>query len=54
MKNQSNVVFVTIDGGENLPPVLGLARCLAEAGHQIWVLTELCMEDVSPVLDGLL
>jgi MGT family glycosyltransferase len=46
MKNQSNVLFITIDGGGNLPPVLGLAKRLAKAGHIIWVLSEPCMEEL--------
>jgi len=46
MKKQANILFVTIDGGGNLPPVLGLARRLTEKGHRVWVLSEPCMEEV--------
>ncbi len=46
MKKQANVLFVTIDGGGNLPPVLGLARRLSERGYRVWVLSEPCLEEV--------
>jgi MGT family glycosyltransferase len=46
MKKQEKVLFVTIDGGGNLPPVLGLAQDLAENGYMISVLSEPCMEDL--------
>lgn len=46
MKKQANILFVTIDGGGNLPPVLGLARDMAVKGYQISVLSEPCMEEV--------
>lgn len=46
MKNQASVLFVTIDGGGNLPPVLGLARRLSDRGHRVSVLSEPCMEEV--------
>ena len=38
-------MMVTIEGGGNLPPVLGLARRLVEKGHLVRVLTEPCLED---------
>ncbi|CAN5479636.1 glycosyltransferase [soil metagenome] len=44
MKKELNFLFVTIDGGGNIPPVLGLARRLSEKGHKISVLTEPCLE----------
>jgi MGT family glycosyltransferase len=37
-------LFVTIDGGGNIPPVLGLAKRLKEKGHKVSVLTEPCLE----------
>lgn len=46
MKKQANVLFVTIDGGGNLPPVLGLARRLTDRGYRVSVLSEPCMEEV--------
>lgn len=46
MKNQANVLFVTIDGGGNLPPVFGLARDLSKSGYRVSVLSEPCMEGV--------
>lgn len=46
MKKQANVLFVTIDGGGNLPPVLGLAKDLADSGYQVSVLSEPCMEEL--------
>ncbi len=46
MKKQASLLFVTIDGGGNLPPVLGLARRLSERGHRVSVLSEPCMEEV--------
>lgn len=44
MKKELNFLFVTIDGGGNIPPVLGLARRLAERGHKVSVLTEPCLK----------
>ena len=46
MKKRENVLFVTIDGGGNLPPVLGLAQDLSESGFRVSVLSEPCMEDL--------
>jgi MGT family glycosyltransferase len=46
MKSKANVLLVTIDGGGNLPPVLGIAKELSKAGRRISVLSEPCMEDV--------
>lgn len=46
MKKGSNVLFVTIDGGGNLPPVLGLAKDLTERGFRVSVLSEPCLEKV--------
>jgi UDP:flavonoid glycosyltransferase YjiC (YdhE family) len=36
-------LFVTWEGGGNVPPVLGLARRLAARGHDVRVLTEPCL-----------
>lgn len=36
-------LFVTLEGGGNVPPVLGLARRLAARGHDVRVLTEPCL-----------
>jgi UDP:flavonoid glycosyltransferase YjiC (YdhE family) len=36
-------LFVTWEGGGNVPPVLGLARRLAERGHDVRVLAEPCL-----------
>lgn len=38
-------LFVTWDGGGNVPPVLGVARRLAERGHLVHVLTEPLLEE---------
>ncbi|WP_373495643.1 glycosyltransferase [Aquiflexum sp.] len=45
MDNPKNYLFVTIDGGGNIPPVIGLAKRLADNGHKVNVLTEPCMKD---------
>lgn len=36
-------LFVTFEGGGNVPPVLGAARRLAARGHHVRVLTEPCL-----------
>jgi len=36
-------LFVTVEAGGNVPPVLGLARRLAARGHRVRVLTEPCL-----------
>lgn len=36
-------LFVTFEGGGNVPPVLGTARRLAARGHDVRVLTEPCL-----------
>lgn len=46
MEKRANVLFVTIDGGGNLPPVLGLAKEMSESGYRVSVLSEPCMEEV--------
>ena len=40
---QKSYLFVTIDGGGNIPPVLGLARRLAQRGHRVRQLSEPCL-----------
>lgn len=46
MKKRENILFVTIDGGGNLPPVLGLAREFYERGYRVSVLSEPCLEEL--------
>lgn len=46
MRPLQSFLFVTIDGGGNIPPVLGLARRLAERGHTVRVLTEPCLQEL--------
>lgn len=43
MNKPKNYLFVTVDGGGNIPPVLGLATRLVEKGHNVKVLTEPCL-----------
>jgi UDP:flavonoid glycosyltransferase YjiC (YdhE family) len=38
-------LFVTWEGGGNVPPVLGVARRLAQRGHAVRILTEPCLAD---------
>jgi MGT family glycosyltransferase len=45
MTHGKRYLFVTIEGGGNVPPVLGAARQLIERGHQVRVLTEPCLKD---------
>jgi len=45
MNNSRSYLFVTWDGGGNVPPVLGIARRLVERGHDVRVLTEPCLGD---------
>jgi MGT family glycosyltransferase len=40
-----NYLFITIDGGGNLPPVFGIANLLADRGHKIRILSEPSMEE---------
>ncbi|HYH81204.1 MAG TPA: glycosyltransferase [Longimicrobium sp.] len=46
MQAQRAYLFVTFEGGGNVPPVLGLARRLAARGHDVRVLTEPCLRAV--------
>ncbi len=45
MKQKSNFLFLTIDGGGNIPPVLGLATRLQDKGHTVHVLSEPCLKN---------
>lgn len=38
-------LFVTWEGGGNVPPVLGTARRLTDRGHLVTVLTEPCLRE---------
>lgn len=42
---QRSYLFVTWEGGGNVPPVLGVARRLVGRGHTVWVLTEPCLAE---------
>lgn len=41
-----NILFVMIDGGGNVPPMLGLMKQFKNKGHNIYVLSEPCLEEV--------
>lgn len=43
MPTPRSYLFVTFEGGGNVPPVLGVARRLAARGHRVRVLTEPCL-----------
>ena len=43
MPSPRSYLFVTFEGGGNVPPVLGVARRLAARGHGVRVLAEPCM-----------
>lgn len=43
MTDTKRYLFVTIEGGGNVPPVLGAARALVARGHHVRVLTEPCL-----------
>jgi len=45
MEGMKSFLFVTWEGGGNVPPVLGLARRLHERGHNIRILTEPCLKE---------
>jgi MGT family glycosyltransferase len=45
MEKMKSFLFVTWEGGGNIPPVLGLARRLQERGHIVRVLTEPCLKE---------
>jgi UDP:flavonoid glycosyltransferase YjiC (YdhE family) len=46
MKPTRSFLFVTFEGGGNVPPVLGLARRMAARGHRVRVLAEPCLRGV--------
>ncbi|HEX7182350.1 MAG TPA: glycosyltransferase [Thermoanaerobaculia bacterium] len=45
MEASRSYLFVTWEGGGNVPPVLGLARRLVGRGHAVRVLTEPCLRE---------
>jgi MGT family glycosyltransferase len=45
MQPARSYLFVTLEGGGNVPPVLGLARRLVDRGHAVQVLTEPCLAE---------
>jgi len=45
MKPKRSFLFVTWEGGGNVPPVLGLASRLVKRGHRVRVLTEPCLKE---------
>ncbi len=45
MQNSRSYLFVTWEGGGNVPPVLGIARRMVEHGHDVCVLAEPCLRD---------
>lgn len=45
MENKQSYLFVTWEGGGNVPPVLGLAASLIKAGHSVRILAEPCLKE---------
>jgi MGT family glycosyltransferase len=45
MPDARSYLFVTFEGGGNVPPVLGVARRLTARGHDVRVLTEPCLRE---------
>lgn len=45
MKTMYRCLLVAWDGGGNVPPVADAARQLLAAGHEVWVLTEPCLQE---------
>jgi MGT family glycosyltransferase len=45
MTKARRYLFVTMEGGGNVPPVLGAARQLIDRGHAVRVLTEPCLKE---------
>lgn len=46
MTTTNTYLMVSVDGGGNMPPMLGMAQQLKERGHDIHVLTEPCLQAV--------
>lgn len=46
MKSNQTFLFITIDGGGNVPPMMGIVKELVSRGHRAIILTEPCMEGV--------
>lgn len=46
MKANQLFLFITIDGGGNVPPMMGIVKELVKRGHRAAILTEPCMEGV--------
>ena len=44
MSRARSFLFVTFEGGGNIPPVLGVARRLAARGHRVTVVAEPCLQ----------
>ena len=44
METKLSFLFVTWEGGGNVPPVLGLAADLIKQGHYVRVLAEPCLK----------
>jgi len=45
MEAKLSFLFVTWEGGGNVPPVLGLAASLIKRGHHVRILTEPCLKE---------
>lgn len=52
MVEPGSFLFVTWEGGGNVPAVLGVARRLAARGHDVTVLTEPCLRSAVDALGG--
>jgi MGT family glycosyltransferase len=50
MTQSKRYLFVTLEGGGNVPPVLGAAQRLIDRGHQVRVLTEPCLRQSVEVI----
>jgi UDP:flavonoid glycosyltransferase YjiC (YdhE family) len=52
MATARSYLFVTFEGGGNVPPVLGVVRRLARRGHTVRVLTEPCLRSAVEAAGG--